>query len=426
MAATYTKRSCSEFPEVLQRIREQDLLRKAGILSEHDDPDGIFRNHQIQRDHAFGILVIFESKPLMEKYMPEHNCCTSLEDVEALIMKLNSFPVTEKAFFTEKQLNYVNALHDYERKHKAASESAKERHRLEAAVKNAGKQREWLEKENTARVRRIQDMEREIRDYEAAIQRKLEAREGNTGEIRKVLDQSEPLVSTIRDDKNRLEEVTERLRVLKEEQTMKNRLLHPTATRLKALEAERLGNEQTTLLTRIEERTTELKSLEEQITHLEAKNANHAEEDRRLQKSLNRSKAQLLAAKNELDGGSRMVKNLNERSEALAARIAALGENDLRSIEERDNAYIVLLARAEELLNAWITSSKELRNILAVNGGVSAKELIEAIFFAFGPLCASGTTACEYLDAANAALEHLLLYKTDEERAGFWRIESFE
>ena len=410
---------------MLQRIREKDLLRKADILSVYEDPDGIFRDHQIQRDHAFGILVIFDNRPLMEKFMPDCDCCTSLEDLEALIIRLNSYPETDQAFFVEKQMNYRNALHEYELKFKAASESAKELHRLEAAVKNAGKQREWLERENTARVRRIQHMEREIRDYEAAIKQKAAAREGSTGELRKVLNESEPLVNTIQEDKSRLEEVTQRMRVLKEEQTMKNRLLHPTATRLRALESERLGNEQTTLLTRIEERTMKLKTLAEQITDLEAINADHAREDERLQKSLDRSIEQLTVAKHELDGGSRMVKNLNERSEVLAARIAALGESDLRSIEERDNAYIALLARAEELLNAWISSSKELRNILSVEG-ISAKELIEAIFFAFGPLAASGSTACAYLDAANAVLEHLLLYKTDEERAGFWRIESFE
>ena len=418
-------RRCAEFPDVLKRIREQDLLRKADILSVHEDPDAIFRNHQIQRDHAFGILVMFESRPSMEKLMPEADCCTSLEDIEALIVKLNSYPQTDSVFFAEKQRNYLSAKHAYERMHKAASESAKELHRLEAAVKNAGKQREWLEKENTARVRRIQDMEREIRDYEAAIRKKLEAKEGNTGELRKVLDQSQPLMDDISQDKTRLKEVTERLSVIREEQTMKNRLLHPTATRLKALEAERLGNEQNTLLTRIEERTMRLKTLEEQITDLEAKSAGAEEEDARLQNNLKRSLNMLEAAKNELDGGSRMVKNLNERSEVLERRIAALGETDLRSIEERDNAYIVMLARAEELLSAWITSSAELRNILSVNG-VSAKELVEAIFFACGPLCASGSTACSYLDSANVSLENLLLYKTDEERAGFWRIESFE
>lgn len=58
--------------------------------------------------------------------------------------------------------------------------------------------------------------------------------------------------------------------------------------------------------------------------------------------------------------------------------------------------------------------------------GISARELVEAIFFACGPLCASGTTACIYLDSANAQLENLLLYRTDEERAGFWHVESFD
>ena len=418
-------RSCGEFKEVLQRISEQDLLRKAEILSLYENPDAIFRNHQIMRDHAFGILVIFESRPQMEKLMPGGDCCTNLEDIEALIVKLNSFPETEQEVFEEKQKNYLNAYREYKHKFKAASESAKELHRLEAAVKNAGKQREWLEKENVARIRRIQDMEREIRDYEAALKKKLDAKEGNTGELRRVLNESEPLISDIQDDKNRLTEVTQRLTVLKEEQTMKNRLLHPTATRLKALEAEKLGNEQTALLTRIEERTMKLKTLEEQITDLELRNANHAEEDERLQKSLKRSRDQLEAARNELDGGSRMVKNLNERSEALAQRIAALGENDLRGIEDRDNAYVTLLASAQELLSAWVSSSRELKNILSVDG-VSAKELLEAIFFALGPLCASGSTACSYLDSASVSLENLLLYKTDEERAGFWRIESFD
>ena len=57
--------------------------------------------------------------------------------------------------------------------------------------------------------------------------------------------------------------------------------------------------------------------------------------------------------------------------------------------------------------------------------GISGKELVEALFFANGPLCASGPGACSYLDGTNVSLDTLMLYGTEEEHAGFWHVEVF-
>lgn len=425
MAATYTMRDCSEFQEVLQRIAEKDLLRKAGILSRYEDPDRIFRNHRIERDHAFGTLVLFESRPSMDKQMPDAGRCANLEEIEELIGKLNQYPSLTAEEYALRRREYLDALKQYEEINHMASDSAKELHRLEAAVKNAGKQQEWLEKENAARIRRIHDMEREIRDYETALKERSSLKEGNTGKLKAVLEQSSPLVQNLEQDRERLHEVTRRLMVIKDEQTVKNRLLHPTATRLKALEAERLGMERSTLQLRIQTKTSELKGLEKTISDLEQQNIDHEAEDARLQSLLEQCRNRLKSAEKELESGSRMVRNLSERSQVLAARIAALGTSDLCTIEEREKSYASLLEKSEAFLHAWIGASSELKSILAVDG-ISARELVEAIFFACGPLCASGTTACIYLDSANAQLENLLLYRTDEERAGFWHVESFD
>ena len=127
--------------------------------------------------------------------------------------------------------------------------------------------------------------------------------------------------------------------------------------------------------------------------------------------SLNRSKLDLEQAQNELAGGTKMIDNLDLRVQILGGRLKTLQESSDALPEARENSRIAVLARAEELLNAWISSSKELQRILQVDG-ISGKELVEALFFANGPLCASGPGACSYQDGTNVTLDTLMLHGT--------------
>jgi hypothetical protein len=118
-----------------------------------------------------------------------------------------------------------------------------------------------------------------------------------------------------------------------------------------------------------------------------------------------------------------MVDNLDLRVQILGGRLKALQDSETLP-EARQNSRIAVLARAEELLNAWISTSRVLQKILQVDG-VSAKELVEALFFANGPMCACGVDACGYLDGTDATMAALLLYGTEDEHVGFQRVEVF-
>ena len=141
--------------------------------------------------------------------------------------------------------------------------------------------------------------------------------------------------------------------------------------------------------------------------------------------SIGKSRKNLKEAQQALDGGHRMISNLDLRVEILAARLEAIRRETSAQPEEIESAYIAAVARAEDLLTAWISSSSEFRRILDVDG-ISGKELVEAIFFASGPLCAAGQGACRYLEGAGVSLDTQLLYDTREERTGFRRTVVFE
>ena len=79
----------------------------------------------------------------------------------------------------------------------------------------------------------------------------------------------------------------------------------------------------------------------------------------------------------ELDADPRMVNNLDLKVEILAARLDAIRRETVAQPEDIQNAYIAAVARAEDLVTAWISSSAEFRRILDVDG-ISGKELVEA------------------------------------------------
>lgn len=355
--------------------------------------------------------------------MPEAARCDSLEEVENLLNVLQAYPKMGEDYFEEKRQAYLKELH---RMHKlqnttAASGSDKERHRLENAVRNADMQKAWLEKENTDRLNKIKVIEEEIRKYEEELAVLDLNRTDNTEKIQLAIERTGPIKQEIEQDTQRLKELTERIDGLHAEQALTDKNTSPTTARLQELEEQRLTDEHNSLEMRIAASAEKLQRLEEAIEQLRSEDTGERETE--LTASLNRSKLNLEQAQNELAGGHKMVDNLDLRVQILGGRLKALQATETLP-EARQNSRIAVLARAEELLNAWISTSRELQRILQVDG-VSAKELVEALFFANGPMCACGTKACSYLDATNATLEALLLYGTEEERAGFQRVEVF-
>ena len=225
----------------------------------------------------------------------------------------------------------------------------------------------------------------------------------------------------IEQNTQRLKELTERLDGLHAEQALTDKNVSPTTARLQELEEQRLTDEHNSLEMRIEASAEKLRHLEEAIEQLRA--ADTGERETELTASLNRSKLNLKQAQNELAGGHKMVDNLDLRVQILGGRLKALQDSETLP-EARQNSRIAVLARAEELLNAWISTSRVLQKILQVDG-VSAKELVEALFFANGPMCACGVDACGYLDGTDATMAALLLYGTEDEHVGFQRVEVF-
>ena len=424
MAATYTRRSRSEFNSVLRHIKEEDLLRKAQILSASPDPDSIFHHHEIQKKSPFGVLVIFSTNRDREREMPGAARCDSLDEIENLLNVLQAYPKVGADFFEDKRQAFLKEVLHMQKLQATANvrSSDKERYRLENAVKNADMQKAWLEKENTDRLNKIKLIEEEIKRYEDELATLNVDRESNIEKIQEAVERTGPVKQEIEQDTKRLKELKDRIEVLHAEQALTDKNVSPTTAHLQELEEERLTSEHNTLEMRIQASIDKLQRMESVIEELRAEDQ-ESERATELTASLNRSKLNLEQAQNELAGGHKMVDNLDLRVQILGGRLKALQASESLP-EARENSRIAVLARAEELLNAWISSSRELQRILQVDG-ISAKELVEALFFANGPMCACGYNACNYLDSTNATLDSLLLFDTEDEHAGFQRIEVF-
>ena len=405
MAPTYTMRNRRDLRSILRHAKEEDLLRKAEMLSSSPDPDAVFSAHEIRRNSPFGVLVLFGNRQDMEREMPSAAKCDSLDEIESMISVLQAYPKVGDDFFEEKRQAYLKEVQHMRRLGNVNGQSSKERHRLENAVKNADMQRAWLEKENTDRLRKIKNIEDEIKGYEDALSKlNLE-------------------IADHKEDTARLKELASSIDSLHAEQALIDKEASPTTARLQAMEEQRLTDEHNTLELRIKAGMQKLQKIEAMIQTLRAEEEKK-EQATELTASLNRSKLDLEQAQNELAGGTKMIDNLDLRVQILGGRLKTLQESSDALPEARENSRIAVLARAEELLNAWISSSKELQRILQVDG-ISGKELVEALFFANGPLCASGPGACSYLDGTNVSLDTLMLYGTEEEHAGFWHVEVF-
>lgn len=421
MVPTYTRRSRTEFNLVLRHIKEEDLLRKAEMLSASSDPDSIFQHHTIRKNAPFGVLVIFSDWRDQEREMPEAARCDTLDEIENMLNVLQAYPKMGADYFEEKRQAYLKEVHRMHKLQNTTGSSDKERHRLENAVRNADMQRAWLEKENTDRLNKIKLIEEEIRKYEEELATLDLTRTDNSEKIQMAVERTGPIKQEIEQNTQRLKELTERLDGLHAEQALTDKNVSPTTARLQELEEQRLTDEHNSLEMRIEASAEKLRHLEEAIEQLRA--ADTGERETELTASLNRSKLNLKQAQNELAGGHKMVDNLDLRVQILGGRLKALQDSETLP-EARQNSRIAVLARAEELLNAWISTSRVLQKILQVDG-VSAKELVEALFFANGPLCACGVDACGYLDGTDATMAALLLYGTEDEHVGFQRVEVF-
>ena len=423
MAPTYTMRNRRDLRSILRHAKEEDLLRKAEMLSSSPDPDAVFSAHEIRRNSPFGVLVLFGNRQDMEREMPSAAKCDSLDEIESMISVLQAYPKVGDDFFEEKRQAYLKEVQHMRRLGNVNGQSSKERHRLENAVKNADMQRAWLEKENTDRLRKIKNIEDEIKGYEDALSKLNLEMEDHKEEIQKAVDSTGPLKKEIEEDTARLKELASSIDSLHAEQALIDKEASPTTARLQAMEEQRLTDEHNTLEMRIKAGMQKLQKIEEMIQTLRAEEEKK-EQATELTASLNKSKLDLEQAQNELAGGTKMIDNLDLRVQILGGRLKTLQESSDALPEARENSRIAVLARAEELLNAWISSSKELQRILQVDG-ISGKELVEALFFANGPLCASGPGACSYLDGTNVSLDTLMLYGTEEEHAGFWHVEVF-
>ena len=426
MAVTYIRRSREELNRTLQRAKEADLLRKAELLSASPNPDNIFLNHSIQSEHPFGVLVLFGNPFMREQFGADLQRVDDLDWLEQVIDSFHAYPPAGSQYFEEKRQAFLREVRRYHHlsKHTPGTSSQRERSRLEKQVQDAEQQKEWLEKENTDRLRRIASIEQEIRAYEEALADNANAEE-HMEKIRKAREESEPIRTDIALDTAKLRDLTERIEALRKERAMTDSKLSPATSRLQEIEEERLTGEHKSLSDKILDNTSRLKQLEDTIESLEGKVKSSAELEDTLRESLGVSRRNLEATKSELDGGTQMVSTLDLRVEILAARLEAIKQETEMKPEDIANAYIAVVARAEELLNAWISCSVEFHRILKVDG-ISGKELVEAIFFASGPVCAEGSGACAYLDGTGVSLDTLLLYGTDEERVGFRHVIAFE
>ena len=419
MAVTYIQRSREELGEILEKVKEADLIRKADLLSESSDPDHIFNHHTIVTEHPFGVLVLCGD----DRELPELPRCDDLDLLSHIIENYQTYPAVSRRFFEEKRQAYLKDIRRYRHLSSRPTGTERERMRLENAVKNAAMQKEWLEKENTDRLNRIRALEEEIREFERALEQRR-VRPDNSAKIRSAQEQTDTLKLDIAEDTAKLRDLAARIEALRSERAMTNAELSPATSRLQELEERRLTGERDTLSNRLNDKTEELKHLEDTIRSLEEEQTGGPKVDDLIH-SIGESRKDLEKAVSELDGGHRMANNLDLRVEILAARLETIRRETHAQPEDIRNAYIAAAARAEELITAWISSSAELRRILAVDG-ISGKELVEAVFFASGPLCAAGPGACSYLDGAGVSLSTQLLYDTDEERAGFHRTVVFE
>ena len=419
MEPTYTRRNRGELNDVLRRVKEDDLLRKAGMLSSSSDPDSIFQSHEIRKTSPFGVLVVFGNRLEQEREMPGAAHCDSLEDLENLISVLQAYPKVGGDFFEEKRQAFINEVRRMQKAKANNGHSDKEIHRLANAVKNADMQKAWLEKENTDRLNKIKVIEEEIKGYEQELSRIDMNRPDNTEKIQQAIDATGPIKQSIEEDTQKLAELSAKLDNLKAEQELINEDASPATARLQKLEEERLTGEHNTLEMRIRAGQEKLHKIEMLIEYLRKENRD-SEKATELTASLNRSKLNLEQAQSELAGGNKMVDNLDLRVQILASRLKSLQD----ASASLPNMRVAVLARAEELLNAWISSSRELQRILQVDG-VSGKELIEALFFANGPLCASGTGSCAYLESVDVNLDTLMLYNSADEHSGFEHVEVF-
>ncbi len=423
MAVSYVRRKQGELGDILQRVKETDLIRKADMLSESSDPDNIFNRHTISAEHPFGVLVLFGNAGECRSLMPDCPRVDNLDWLEQLIGAYQTYPAVSRSYFEEKRQAYLKDVRRFRHLNSRPSGSEKERHRLETAVKNANVQKEWLVKENTDRLRKIRLIEEEIREYEQALER-CRNQGDNTERIRAAEEKTGSLKLDIAEDTARLRDLAARIEALRAERAMTNSDLSPTTSRLQELEEKRLTGEHENLANRLNDKTDQLKKLEDTIENLTKLDAGKAKESD-LINSLGESRKNLEEIQVELDGGHRMVNNLDLRVEILAARLQAIRRETVAQPEDIQNAYIAAVARAEDLVTAWVSSSAEFRRILDVDG-ISGKELVEAIFFASGPLCAAGNDACSYLEGAGVSLDTLMLYDTGAARTGFRRTVVFE
>ena len=423
MAVTYIRRKREELADIVQRVKENDMIRKADLLSESPDPDHIFDGFTIRSQHPFGVLVMFGNNEERKTLMRDLPRCDDLDYLEQLIDSFKEYPPVTQRYFEEKRQAYLKDIRRYRHINNRPAGVDRERQRLESAVKTATVQKEWLAKENTDRLRKIREIEEEIRQYERALERRRMTPD-NTEKIRQAVEQSEPLRQDIEEDTAKLRDLAQRIDALRAEQAITNKELSPTTSRLQEMEAERLTGEQQNLVNRINDNTSKLKKLEEQIETMEQEDAEKPNEEE-LVNSIGQTRKMLQEKQVELDGGHRMANNLDLRVEILAARLETIRRETASQPEDIENAYIAAVARAEELVTAWVSSSKVLRRILDVDG-ISGRELVEALFFAGGPLSGAGPDACLYLNGADVSLDTLLLYDTEEERIGFRHTIVFE
>ena len=367
--------------------------------------------------------MLFGNSGECNELLPDSPRVDNLDWLERLIASYQTYPAISRNYFEEKRQAYLRDIRRFRHLNSKPAGAQKERTRLETAMRNANVQKEWVQKENTDRLRKIRLIEEEIREYERA----LESRRGqvdNSAQIRAAEEKTGSLTLDIEQDTARLRDLAARIEALRAERAMTDAQRSPTTSHLQELEEARLTGEHDSLASQLNDKTDQLKKLEDTLESLASQEAGKPNVNE-LMNSIGKSRKNLEEAQQALDGGHRMISNLDLRVEILAARLEAIRRETSAQPEEIENAYIAAVARAEDLLTAWISSSAEFRRILDVDG-ISGKELVEAIFFASGPLCAAGQGACQYLEGAGVSLDTQLLYDTREERTGFRRTVVFE
>lgn len=425
MNATYITRSTADFADVLLEKSNEDLLTRAEILSHSEDPDGIFRELRLETKVPYGVLLLFSSRPEREREAGEIPCIGNVQELETVLRDLmDAEPFTLKDY-ADARGDYIKASEEYTQAKNLVKQYNQELHSLETGLKNTETQKEWLNKENQTRILRIENCEREIREYENVLKKETVKDEERQKEILKLEETLSGLKTELRDWETQKKNIQAEESTLLGQVGFSNKLFHPKESKERESILFRLNQTQKTIEDKILKLKEDIRLKESEKREYRESSASFQAKKERIEASLRATRDGLDKANKDIERGKRMVEESRKRVDGTNERIHALMEKEMEARTMQEEADADRLNAAEYLLDVWKGCSKKYKEILEMNE-VNATDLLQTVFFACGTLCASGSTACEYLEGFDVSLNYLFLYNTKEEKPGFWNIICFE